>query len=256
MTPGFAKSRQELPWLPYRKEGDVFLINSHNFGITSSLLTGLVSYWNLNETSGDAADSFSTNTLTANNAPGATAGKLGNARTFNGSNQSFSRNSNASLQVGAGSFTLTAWVQLANRADRAIAGKWQPTGNDREYLLRFGNAANRYGFLISNNGIASSEAIANNFGVPPLNTWTLVIAWHDATAQTLNIRVDNGATNSISYTAGGRSGNAEFRLGALANAAQFWNGNIDDVGLWNRVLTSDEQATIWNSGNGITYPFA
>lgn len=34
MVPGFAKSRHELPWLPYRKEGDVFLINAHNFGGT------------------------------------------------------------------------------------------------------------------------------------------------------------------------------------------------------------------------------
>ena len=32
MTPGHAKPRSELPWLPYRESDKVFVINSHNFG--------------------------------------------------------------------------------------------------------------------------------------------------------------------------------------------------------------------------------
>jgi hypothetical protein len=31
ITPGFAKPRSELPWLPYRENDKVFVINSHNF---------------------------------------------------------------------------------------------------------------------------------------------------------------------------------------------------------------------------------
>jgi hypothetical protein len=29
-----------------------------------------------------------------------------------------------------------------------------------------------------------------------------------------------------------------------------WNGNIDDVGAWNRVLTQEEVSSIWNGGTG------
>jgi hypothetical protein len=32
MIPGFAKSRDELPYLPYREKDKVYVINSHNFG--------------------------------------------------------------------------------------------------------------------------------------------------------------------------------------------------------------------------------
>ena len=32
MTPGYAKPRAELPWLPYNESDKVFVINSHNFG--------------------------------------------------------------------------------------------------------------------------------------------------------------------------------------------------------------------------------
>lgn len=32
MIPGFAKSRRELPWLPYPESDKVYIINAHNFG--------------------------------------------------------------------------------------------------------------------------------------------------------------------------------------------------------------------------------
>src|SRR6266404_503553 len=46
------------------------------------LLTNLVSYWKLDEASGNAVDSVGTNTLTANHAPGSMAGKVNGARNF------------------------------------------------------------------------------------------------------------------------------------------------------------------------------
>jgi len=30
---------------------------------------------------------------------------------------------------------------------------------------------------------------------------------------------------------------------------------IDEVGFWTRVLTEDERTALYNSGDGITYPF-
>jgi hypothetical protein len=32
-------------------------------------------------------------------------------------------------------------------------------------------------------------------------------------------------------------------------------GNIDEVAIWNRQITAGEVATLYNGGNGITYPF-
>jgi hypothetical protein len=54
-----------------------------------SLLTGLVSYWKLDEASGDALDAHASNDGADVNTVGSGTGKIGNARSFNGSDQRF-----------------------------------------------------------------------------------------------------------------------------------------------------------------------
>ena len=50
---------------------------------SSSLLTNLVAYWKLEETTGTRMDSVGASHLSPVNAPGSGAGKLGNAAYFN-----------------------------------------------------------------------------------------------------------------------------------------------------------------------------
>jgi hypothetical protein len=39
-------------------------------------------------------------------------------------------------------------------------------------------------------------------------------------------------------------------------ATQLFKGKIDELGLWDRLLTSNEISTIYNNGNGLSYPFS
>jgi hypothetical protein len=45
-----------------------------------------------------------------------------------------------------------------------------------------------------------------------------------------------------------------FNVGARDSIYTF-TGSIDEVGFWNRALTSAERASIYNSGTGKAYPF-
>ena len=57
------------------------------------------------------------------------------------------------------------------------------------------------------------------------------------------------ASDTSAYNPQNR-GNA-MQLGGNPDAAgRGWDGNIDDVAVWNRVLTAEEVAQIWNSGEG------
>lgn len=38
-------------------------------------------------------------------------------------------------------------------------------------------------------------------------------------------------------------------------SSQYFDGRIDEVGVWKRLLTSTERAQLWNSSVGRTYPF-
>lgn len=44
-------------------------------------------------------------------------------------------------------------------------------------------------------------------------------------------------------------------IGQRNDGSASFDGKIDEVGIWNRTLTSSEITELYNSGNGITYPF-
>jgi hypothetical protein len=37
---------------------------------------------------------------------------------------------------------------------------------------------------------------------------------------------------------------------------QWSNGSLDEIGIWNRALTTGEISTLYNSGSGKGYPFS
>jgi len=46
-----------------------------------------------------------------------------------------------------------------------------------------------------------------------------------------------------------------FKFGKEALSANYFTGSVDEVGLWNRLLTSGEVTDLWNGGVGLTTPF-
>jgi len=217
-----------------------------------SLLSNLVSYWKLDEASGNAIDAHGTNTLTQNNAPGTTTGKVLGARTFNGSSDYFSIASNATLQTGDVDFTLACWVKFNSISSaQTVVGKWVVAPTGREYRVIFDNSPNRLQFQVSATGASAVTVSANNFGGLSTGVWYYVIAWHDSVANTTNISV-NGVENSASHSAGVFAGSTIFVIGR-SGAALPTNGTIDECGFWKRVLTADERTQLYNGGAALSY---
>jgi hypothetical protein len=46
-----------------------------------------------------------------------------------------------------------------------------------------------------------------------------------------------------------------FQIGARGNGGLPFDGLIDEMGFWKRVLNSDEHAALYNNGSGFAYPF-
>lgn len=224
-------------------------------GAPSALLTGLVSYWNLNETSGTRADSHGSNDLTDNATVGNNTGKVSNAADFVSANSEFlSHASNSDLQTGDIDFTFALWFYRTGSGSQVILAK--DVDGSREYTLDVtGGGALRWyysgGGEVTFNEISSATSISTD-------TWYFVVVWHDAAGNTWNIQVNNGTADSI-----GTSGNAPpsasavFEIGAreYVGAEGFFDGRVDEVGFWKRVLTTDEKTSLYNSGSGTTYPF-
>lgn len=224
-----------------------------------ALTDSLVAYWKLDEASGPRADSHGSNTLTDNNTVASAAGKVATAGDFEFSNQEYlSRADNADLSTGDIDFTLQAWVRLESEtADgySAIMGKWGAAGG-REYLLYYLNGVG-FSFSVSSNGTNPTD-LTSGFGTQTNGTWYLIHAWHDAANNQLGISVNAGTPTTTSYSAGVFDSGSEFVIGRNTGGGPggYFDGLIDEVGFWKRVLTSGERTQLYNGGSGLAYPLS
>ena len=253
--------RQRLTSVPYAYRADVAdRVQDQPPGFqvdTGGTLTdGLIAYWKLDETGGTRDDQKGPNDLLDNNTVTQAVGKQGNAAQFTAANaESLSIADNADLSTGDIDFTLAAWIYFDNKADGwGAASKGGLGAGNSEWEFQYNLGADRIQFTISVNGTAVAKSVnANALGSPAPATWYFVVMWHDASANTINIQVNGGTVDS---TATG--GNAPidragaFRIG-LVDGASYWNGRLDEVPFWKRVLTAQERADLYNAGAGNTY---
>ena len=230
------------------------------------LLSGLVSYWKLDEASGTRVDSHSTNDLTDNNTVTSVAGKIGNAAEFEADNSEFlSHATNGDLEAGDIDYTIACWVFLESKTNPYLGfvTKDSLTANGRQYYLFYASSSDRFVFGTANGGGAGldqiNEVSASNFGSPSLGVWYYLVAWHDSSANTTNIQVNNGTVNSLTdiYTPTTAPSLANFLIGGFDNAGSRlpMDGLIDEVGFWKRRLIPAERTALYNGGAGFAYPF-
>ncbi len=215
------------------------------------LLTNLVSYWTMDEASGTRNDSHGTNHLTDNNTVGSAAGKLGNAAVFVTANsESLSRANNAALQTGDIDYTLAGWFRIdVENSSQMIAARDEV--GQREWAIDYASGVGLR-FSINAFSIIANAGTLSFIGTP----WFFVVCWHDATANTINIQVNNGSV--VSESTGGTPQDATtsaiaFGARTYASFEGYLSGALDEWGFWKRVLTSDERTALYNSGVGITY---
>ena len=80
--------------------------------------------------------------------------------------------------------------------------------------------------------------------------WHHVVVTKNGTAVKVYVDGTNTYSGSFTYTIGDY--NMYFGTGDYHS---FRDGKIDEIGLWSRALTSNEITELYNSGNGLTYPF-
>lgn len=226
-----------------------FLIDPYRFA-TSTLNNGIVSYWKMDEASGTRIDAVTAtgNDLSDNNTVTSNTGIISNAGQFTRANSEYlSHIDNASLSVNGTDFTVAVWVYMDTEpADNAIISKWGAGGN--EYQMYYSQALDRFRFA------TTATVTANNFGAVTTGTWYLIIGWNTSTAAFISVNNTTADSVVAGYPAAGTS---DFLMGNIGGSFNYWNGRLDEVGFWKRVLTADERTELYNSGAGKTCcPFA
>ena len=209
---------------------------------TSPLLDGLVAYWTLNEASGTRFDSVGSNDLTDNGGVGSAPGVQGNAASFDTTTGQYLQ-SPAITTIGL-AWTLAFWIQPQDTTTQMTIMDSVDGLAPRLFIER--TPENRLRVVLPGGNQTGTTAIGT--------TWRHLCFVSDGTS--LRVLIDTTEEFTIASTAD----NAGFENGAtfgelvINNTRQFI-GDIDEVGIWSRVLTSGEISDLYNGGAGITYPF-
>lgn len=228
--------------------------------LDSPLLTNLVAFWKLQEAVGASRlDSVGTNHLTQYNSVGQIAGKVGNAASFNGTTQRLDIADTAALSMPTTQqFTIAGWLNITTLVSGATPlnkGQLIFTSSDFEYALQFvldvPSGEIRLRFMVSDGSTNVQVPMTTQLST---GTWHFIVAWYDGFVR---LQANNGTI----YTAGdgtflgSADGTKNFNLASSGSGGGFFAGSLDAWGIWKRVLTSTERTQLWNSGNGLEYPF-
>jgi hypothetical protein len=227
----------------------------------TSITNALTGYWNFDETSGTtAADSTpSGRTATLINFPGDMTtwvpGQIGGALNFGGSAYSQYASVAGFVHATNNTLTLSAWVWANGADDRAsiVDGYGQnPIG---QFRFGLGSASTRplTGGVISQ---AAGYVAATETTGFPLGSWQHVALVADGAMLRLYRNGIQVATNAYNGTIVSPSALTNLFLGvriaddglSLNTVPGYWNGKMDDLGLWGRGLSPAEILTIYVAG--------
>lgn len=213
-----------------------------------TLTNGLVLYWPMDETNGTTATDYSglgnDGTISGGVTLGAT-GKVTKCMQFDGTDGVITRTTVTNLPIGASPRTIACWVF---RGDT--------TGADVFYVWGVPSTAMCCELYTEDNGTPSGTYYfyfaGGNCDLQSGSLYTNGV-WHHA------VQVYDG-TNLMHYINGAPDGSAARELntadselsvgGYNAQSAFYMPGSLDEFTIWNRVLTTNEIARLWNSGKG------
>jgi hypothetical protein len=250
MTPGYAKRRDELPYLPYWSRDEV-IINAHNFGggTFSPAVNGKmpVAAWI------PSLDTVGNGTTTLTDLAGSNDGTLTNmdaatdwvadtaaggvrALDFDGVNDRV-----VTLQEhSSGDITVAMWVYATRLVNDSLFGSPDDSGNEKFARVRSGGDINT-GFNTSNVTFS---------GVLSASTWTHVAIGFDLTNNEISlwkngVLVSTLSTGSLSIPTPQR-----FQIGARRTGLQPFQGRIDDVRVFAELLATGDASDLYTAQRG------
>lgn len=139
------------------------------------------------------------------------------------------------------SYTVSARVKLTSTGSFRTAVSQQGTRTSA-FFLQYDNGSNAWSFTTTSTDADNAEPRRSLGPAPTLGTWTLLTGVYDAAAGTAQLFVNGVGQTAQTGVTGWHADNG-LRVGrALYNgsATDPWLGDIDDVRLWQRALSSDE----------------
>lgn len=234
----------------------------------SNLNTGLLGFYNMNETSGQPID-YGTykHNVTGTYGSGFTySGNLTDGIYFNAANSRFNTSYSSDYDIGAGAFSLCAVVTFDGTSSviRIVGTDSYDTGGTyvgaslSRYEGLTGNAYKVYGLTRNSTSSAALELYSSStYGAGPstMATPTMFCNIRDG-SNNLNLYVNNVSVASGTLTAW-LNNNKGLKIGGIDETTftTLMLGKVIRVGFWNRSLNVTELNQLMNGGSWLYAPF-
>ncbi len=216
-----------------------------------ALTTNIIGYWKMD---GNSNDSVGSSNGTDTSITYSTAnGVINNGAGFNGTSSKITIADTADLRLTGDEYTVSFWCKTG----ASVAGVQRCINKDdaNDYSGGYGfwlNAAKLY--WAHNSG--SSNTIWTNVTLAASTTYFLTFVFEKGAQR--KTYVNGSLINSSTTYNNNITGEANDALifGAVAVHGQYWTGALDEISFWSRALTATEVSELYNSGDGLQYPFS
>lgn len=218
-------------------------------GGASTLLTSLRAGWQLNETSGTQVNDVLSNYTGSTTGTVNQAGKFGVAETFVRASAQWANMGQSVQDVGTSDFAMAAWFNIST-SPGATAGIAGCVYDSPYYYMGINSEDHAYAII----NFGSGNIVLEGSVALSASTWYHMVLNVDRSGNA-TLHVDGSLVDTEDVSAGvavNFINNNSFAIGAIGNLSGYsWNGSIDEVFIWTKVLSGDEIATLQTK----TYPW-
>lgn len=210
--------------------------------------TDLTAFWRFEEESGVREDSFASYDLNDNNTVGFATGIQGNAADFESSSlEYFSRSVDDAVFDFQSQFTVALWFKLETLpttlgySPALMAKEVSNSG----WNSRVSGGDNMY------NWVRNDMTTYDSTTVFTTGVWYFLVITKDST--NMRVYVNGVQESSSAYSAAGNT-TAFLNVGRSPfYTSRYWDGLIDEVGVWSTALSSTTIVALYNAGLGLPY---
>jgi len=224
------------------------VVNESNESGSSFPSSGLISYYSFDV---GADDDYASNDGTVSGASLTTgsSGKLSEAYDFDGTDDYIDLPN--TILTDMQSRTVSMWVYVDSSQD----GRPLTTNRANDAVhFRIDSSDRLWAEVRKSDAPAEWIEIVSSSASTEINTgeWVHIGYTIDQSTKTISVFVNGTVVDSGTYGTYniGETGDYATHLGGMYS---FFNGKIDEIGVWNRALTTDELSDLYNSGDGLVY---
>lgn len=221
---------------------------------SADLNDGLRAYYKLNDNAAntnvvDSTGNYTSTTASSNTNTWSATGLLNESFTWDGTSDVYTAAA-ALGNFGNGSFTISMWIKnVSGWQDGNMIHKYTGTGV-KGYYIKTLNAGGTIRFAMFDGAVnyVDSNVTANGDG-----SWNHILGLRNETYYDIYVNgVHAGRDTGLSTTSLDSAVLLNFGEQSHTSGLHY-KGGIDEIGIWERALTTSEIADLYNSGAGLQY---